>query len=261
MYTPHFKMTSQPFAERLSVDHVLMDERLAQGLARLEFLLQSGTIALLSGRSGVGKSTLIRCFLKQIKPNQVHPVYLFLTPLKDTSFLRQIVTALGEVPKRGKENLFSIILDKTEKIQATTLLVIDEAHLLCPESLTDIRLLVSSAMEEKPPLKVILAGQNNLKMRIRQESHADLAGRISVKIALHPFTRDETVAYIDHQMKTAGASEKIFEQDVKTMIHDFSGGIPREINNIATACLMAAASSKTQKIDTDMLNHVIDECK
>jgi general secretion pathway protein A len=261
MYTPHFKMTSQPFAERLSVDHVLVDERLAQGLARLEFLIQSGTIALVTGQTGVGKSTLIRCFLKQMKPNQVYPVYLYLTPVKDTSFLSQIVTALGEVPKRGKEKLFGIILNKTEKIQATTLLVIDEAHLLSPESLTDVRLLVSSAMDEKPPLKIVLIGQKKLKMRVKQDSHADLNGRISVKIGLHPFTRDETIAYINHQMKTAGSSDKVFEQDVKTMIHDFAGGIPREINNIATACLMAAASAKAQKIDTDILNHVIDEFK
>lgn len=261
MYMPHFKMTSQPFAERIAVDHVLMDERMAEGLARLECLLQNGSIALVTGQTGAGKSTLIRCFLNRMKPNQVCPIYIHFTPVKDTSFLSQIVTALGEVPKRGKEKLFSIILNKAEKIQATTLILVDEAHLLAPESLTDLRLLVSSAMDDAPPLKIVLIGQKQLKAVIRQESHADLAGRVSMKISLYPLTREQTIAYINHQMKTAGASDKVFEQDIKAMIHDIAGGIPREINNIATACLMAAAISKVQKIDTDILNRVIEESK
>lgn len=260
MYT-HFNMTTQPFAERLSVDHLLFDERLARGMAKLEYLLRQGNIALITGQTGIGKSTLIRYFLKQLKPNQAYPVYLYLTPVKDTSFLSAIVSELGEVPRRGKDKLFKIILNKTAKIQATTLLIIDEAHLLSSESLTDLRLLVSSALDDKPPLKIILVGQKKLKMTIQQDSHADLAGRISVWVNLNPLAREETVAYIDHQVTSAGASDSLFEPEVKALIHDFSGGIPRAINNIATACLIAGASLKAQRIDMDILNTVIDELK
>ena len=37
------------------------------------------------------------------------------------------------------------------------IVVLDEAHLIDTEALTDIRLLVSSALDDAPPLKIVLA--------------------------------------------------------------------------------------------------------
>lgn len=65
---------------------------------------------------------------------------------------------------------------------------------------------------------------------------------------LHPF-----------QMRAAGASQKIFETEAKTLIHDYSSGVPRRINNIATACLIQAASKNVQKIPEALVNDTAPE--
>ena len=43
-------------------------------------------------------------------------------------------------------------------------------------------------------------------------------------------------------------SEKLFDPAAKSLIHDYSGGVPLQINNLATACLLAAAAQNASRI-------------
>lgn len=259
MFTTHFKMTQHPFCERTAVKGILKDERISQGLARLNYLATEGTIALLTGPTGVGKSSLLKLFLSSLSRNQFHPLYLHLTRLSAISFLKLIVTRLGEIPKRGKEALFLQILEKAKASELSTLLLVDEAHLLDPDALTDLRLLVSSALEEAPPFKIVLSGQDSLRDQLKRSVHCDLVQRISVRFQLCALSKDQSAAYIDFQMSQAGASQKVFESEVKSLIHDYTGGIPRQINNLATACLIQAAARNTQKINEALFHETLAE--
>lgn len=259
MFTTHFKMSKQPFAERIPVEQILKDDRMAQGLARLEYMISQGTIALITGLTGVGKSILIKLLLSSLPQNQYLPVYIHFTNIKTGSLLNLIVTQLGEVPKQTKERLFLQIIEKAKKTNLIIILIIDEAHFLESNAITDLRLLVSSALDESPPLKIILAGQEKLNNTIKRTTHADFDNRVSVHCAIKPFTKGQTMAYIDYQMVYAGASEKVFEPEVKNMIHEYANGIPRKINNIATTCLINASIQNTQKISLEILNQTMTE--
>ena len=259
MFTTYFKMSTHPFSEDLPVERFLKDERLTQGLARLEYFAKEGRIALITGTTGVGKSSLIRLFVHHLSRHLFLPVYLYLTHVKTTGLLNLIVSALGEMPKRGKDRLFLQILEKTKKTEFTTLLIIDEAQLMEPASLTDLRLLVSSVLGEKPALKLLLSGQETLRHQLKQAARADFVNRICVRYHMPPLTKEQTVSYIDYQLRQAGASEKIFEPEAKDLIHDYAGGIPREVNNIATACLINAATRNLQKITDRLVNETMVE--
>jgi general secretion pathway protein A len=139
------------------------------------------------------------------------------------------------------------------------LIIFDEAHLLNLDALIDIRLLISSAIDDAPPLKVILVGQEPLRQTLRQSSQAALLSRISVRHHLPSLTKVQTVAYIDFQLKQAGGSEKLFEDATKGMIHDYSGGIPRQINNLATACLLAATAENVSRVTEAILQKTLTE--
>jgi len=259
MFTTHFKMTAHPFAEGTPTDRLLKDERLTQGLARLEYLAAAGTLALVTGTTGVGKSSLIKLFLASLSRNRYHPVYVYLTHVAATGLLKLIVSALGESPKHGKDRLFLQILEKARQVEPTTLLVLDEAHLVEPEALTDLRLLVSSVLEDAPPLKIILSGQETLRDQLRRSRHADLVHRISVRYHIPPMAPEQTAAYIDHHMANVGASDRIFDDEAKQLIHDYANGLPRQINNLATACLINAAARNLQKINEQLVNETTAE--
>ena len=187
------------------------------------------------------------------------PVYLHLTHLPAAGLLKLLVGKLGELPRRGKERLFEQILGKAHQVEGSLLLILDEAHLIDGEALTDIRLLVSSALDDAPPLKVVLAGQEPLRQTLRQSLHAALLSRISVRFHLAPLTKEQTASYIDFQMKQAGGSEKLFEEAAKGLIHDYSGGVPRQINNLATACLLQAAAQNAPRVSEAILQQTFSE--
>ena len=179
--------------------------------------------------------------------------------VRAAALLTLVVTQLGDVPRRGKDRLYEQILERAERTEGTLLLVFDEAHLLDAAALTDVRLLISSALDVRPPLKILLAGQETLRATLRRTGHADLLNRVSVRYQLRPLAKDQTTRYIDFQMTQAGGSPKTFDDSVKDLIHDFTGGVPRQINNLATACLLQATARKLPRIDDDLFQQAAQE--
>jgi len=60
-------------------------------------------------------------------------------------------------------------------------------------------------------------------------------------------------------MSAAGAGPKIFDPEAKDLIHDYGGSLPRQLNNIATACLINAAAANLEKINQPMVNQTIGD--
>jgi general secretion pathway protein A len=259
MYLEHFQLASQPFSEHAAATALWQDQRMKEGLARLQFLTEMGELGMVTGPSGVGKSALIKRFLSGLASQQCEAVYCHLTHLPSSGLMKLIATQLGEPPRRGKDRVYEQILERAERAEGALLLIFDEAHLLSSESLTDLRLLISSALDVGPPLKILLAGQDSLRGTMKRTQHADLLNRISVRFQLRPLSKDQTHQYVDFQLSQAGGDPKIFGEEVKDQLHDFTGGLPRAINNLAIACLMQATSRGTARVDQDVFRQATSE--
>ena len=94
---------------------------------------------------------------------------------------------------------------------------------------------------------------------LRRAQHADLVNRISIRYQLRPLTREQTGRYIDFQLSEAGGDLNLFDDSVKASIHDFTGGVPRQINNLATACLLQATVRKVRRIDDELFQQAAGE--
>ena len=258
MFLNHFDLNSHPFAEKPPIEWLLRDEHTDQALARLKFFKEQGAIAVIIGQTGLGKSSLLRLFIHDLPQNRYHPLYLHLTPLNANAFLRLIVIKLGEHPKLGKDRMLLQILERIDQNDKCTIFIIDEAHLIDPKTLTDLRLLISS-IEQEISLKILLCGQENLSRILKRASHADLAHRITLQFIMRPLSNQKTAAYIDYRITKASGSSKIFEPEAKDLIHDYTGGVPRQINNVATACLINAAARGLKIINEALVNETMAE--
>lgn len=258
MFLNHFDLSSHPFTEKPPIQWLLRDEHTDQALARLKFFKEQGAIAVIIGQTGLGKSSLLRLFIHELPQNRYQPLYLHLTPLNANAFLRLIVIKLGEHPKLGKDRMLLQILERINQNDKCTLFIIDEAHLIDPKTLTDLRLLISS-IDEHIPLKILLCGQENLSRILKRASHADLLQRITLQFTMRALSKTQTPAYIDYRLTCAGGKEKIFEAEAKDLIHDYTGGVPRQINNVATACLINAAARGLKIITEALVNETMAE--
>lgn len=259
MYLEHFQLSSQPFSEHAAATALWPDSRMKEGLARLEFFLSMGELGLITGPTGVGKSALIKRFLSKLTPQQCEAVYCHLAHLPSAGLMKLVATQLGEPPRRGKDRVYEQILERAQRAEGTLLLIFDEAHLLTSEALTDLRLLISSALDVGPPLKILLVGQDSLRAVVKRAQHADLLNRISIRYQIRPLSKPQTSQYIDFQISQAGGDAKIFGAEVKDLLHDFTGGVPRAINNLAIACLLQATASELARIDEDVFQRAAAE--
>ena len=106
MYLEHLQLKTQPFAEHAAVAALWQDQRMDEGLARLEYLVQSGQLGLVTGPSGVCKSALLKRFLHGLLPQRCQALYCHLSHLPSAGLLKLVVTQLGETPRRGKERIY-----------------------------------------------------------------------------------------------------------------------------------------------------------
>ena len=59
----------------------------------------------------------------------------------------------------------------------------------------------------------------------------------------------ESAAYLRHHLSLVGRGDPLFADDAVARLHRFSGGVPRALNNAATAALVAAAAEGKALVD------------
>ena len=73
---------------------------------------------------------------------------------------------------------------------------------------------------------------------------AALDQRIATRFTIKPMDLAESAAYLKHHLKLAGRDEPLLADDAIARLHRVSNGLPRALNNAATAALIAAADGK-----------------
>jgi len=154
MFAQAFNLSALPFEEHISAENILVDDRFAQALNRLEYFAGYGLVALMTGPTGVGKSCLISRFLDALPAHRYQPLYLHISRLNAAAMLRMIVAALDEKPSLGKDRLFRQILDKIQGAERSAVIVIDDAHLLNEGTLIDLRMLLSAPQGKQPSITI-----------------------------------------------------------------------------------------------------------
>jgi type II secretory pathway predicted ATPase ExeA len=104
-------------------------------------------------------------------------------------------------------------------------------------------------MDSASPSAAILAGQPTLNRQLRMGMFAALDQRIATRFTIKPMDLAESAAYLRHHLALAGREEALFADDAVARLHRAANGLPRALNNAATAALIAAASHGKDLVD------------
>lgn len=88
---------------------------------------------------------------------------------------------------------------------------------------------------------------------------AALDQRVTVRHHMTGMTAEETAAYIRHHLSLVGRSDTLFSDDAITLIHTYSRGKPRAVNNLALAALLAARINDQPIVDETNARTAITE--
>jgi type II secretory pathway predicted ATPase ExeA len=138
-------------------------------------------------------------------------------------------------------------------------IVCDEAHLLDPTQLEELRLLTNAEMDSASPFALVLLGQPALRSRLRLGSFAALDQRVTLRYAIPPMTAEETASYVAHHLKLVGRSDTLFSDDALSSIHQAGRGLPRAVNNLARQALVAAYANRSAIVDEKAARQAVTE--
>jgi general secretion pathway protein A len=138
--------------------------------------------------------------------------------------------------------------------------IIDEAHLLSPALIEEVRLLLNLDNYPVNVLQIILCGQPELLPLLMKPELMALKQRISVVSRLRALTLIETRAYIAERLHVAGlAGESMFTTPALEEIHRRTNGVPRLINSICDKALSLGQRRQSRKIGADFITDASDE--
>jgi general secretion pathway protein A len=260
MYQSHWGFQSRPFDSRLESNFYYPSESHQAALLKMHYAIETRrSVAVLCGEPGLGKSMLLDTVFSQL-PEFIAPTVRVVYPaMPPDQLLRYIARQIA--PQEGSDTFGGIgnSIETIERIlrhnvsdSQHAVIAIDEAHLLenCG-SLEPLRLLLNLATElakSESAMTLVLSGSPILLSHLAR--HTALEDRVAVRCVLDRFSGQETAAYIQHRLATAGRKKpSMFEDEAISLIQELTLGVPRRINRLCDLALMVAYAQDKSSID------------
>jgi type II secretory pathway predicted ATPase ExeA len=257
----YFGFLKEPFSKEIDTKALYRSKQLQALFERLAQLIHRRGIALITGEIGSGKSTAIRAFASQLDANQYDWVYIDDPTVGLKGIWNSIATQLKLNTQYFKWKLMPTLKNAIEKNfhddNKTTIITIDDAQLLKPAELEEIRLFTNFKIDSYSPLTLILIAQTEFRKLIQLKALEAFSQRLLLAGHLTGITQDEAKPYVQHQLQVAGLNHDFFTDEVIEEIYQHARGRPRLINNLCYECLIECYQQGKKLVDLPTIEKVL----
>jgi len=223
---------------------------------------QMSGLALVVGDIGAGKTTLARKFLDSLDDTCFESALLVILHTRITAdwLLHKIALQVGvPSPPKTKQEILPALFDRLfELFEANrkTVVLVDEAQMLqTREIMEEFRGLLNLEVPSRKLIHFVFFALSEVEDYLRIDP--PLYQRMSMRFALQSLSYEETVEYVLHRLKIAGADNPIFSEAAFELIFHYSKGVPRVINTICENCLFEAFLLKNEFISRALTMEVV----
>jgi len=210
--------------------------------------------ALLIGEPGVGKTCVLRALRLRLGNEGFRLTYCHNATLGRRDFYRQLCQAIGLAPKATAASLFYALSTHVQELAGSSVhpvFLLDEAHLLHPDVLGHLHILLNYEWDSRALLSIVLIGLPELRDRFSLSCFRPLYSRLHARLAVDAVSEADTTEYVRFRLRRAGCERDIFAPDALSLLHEVSGGVYRDIDRIASLAMRAAAKTKQKLVSRD----------
>jgi type II secretory pathway predicted ATPase ExeA len=262
MYKEHFGLEKALFSDGIVRDSdVFFGPRQQLVAANLKIALSTrDSIAVLSGPEGVGKTTLASHAVRSAT-TRLALGWLGSAPLTPHELLEQLLTEFDLSPYKSSrvERLqnWRQFLAEMSITDTRVCVLVENAQDLEPEILRHLGALTSADPNGCPGANIVLTCPALPRELLDAPGLESIKQRIRLSCRLEPLNARDVDAYLHHRAELAGSSfERIFAPQAGAMLHRYSGGIIRVINNLCETALTVAATRREALLTPDLIMRV-----
>ncbi len=262
-YLMYWGLTDPPFAKGIPCKNLTVTNDLKQGIQCLSPIKDRGGFAVLSGKPGLGKTTLLRKFVDDLPKGLFKVVYLNYTTVNGAEFFRSLATSLGLDPVNKRlVNYYNIkerLKDLRTKDRVMPIIIVDEAQYLGKDILIDIPLWMSFEMDSQDYAGLLLSGTPLLVNKLNMAQYDALRDRIGHFYEISGMSRDEAHTFVYDRMKLAGGTGQVFTDSAIDIAYESSNGSIRRLSNIMNYALMIGCSNGVREINPKIIQQAMEE--
>jgi type II secretory pathway predicted ATPase ExeA len=266
MYLDFYGLHKEPFNITPDPEFLYLSESHKGALGSIIYGIEKkkGFVAI-TGGVGVGKTMIVRSYLEQTRDSGLKAVYVFNPNLSFKGLLKLMYQELGlTMPRSGDpvDLVFRLYVGIVKEFKEgnTVALIVDEAQNMPIETLENLRMLSNLETIKEKLIQIVLVGQPEFDRILDKPELKQLQQRISVRTSIAPLSREESAAYIQHRLVTAGLMDRqIFDDGALKLIIREAQGIPRSINILCDSALVTGCGYGKKPVTRAIVKEVITD--
>lgn len=263
MYDEHYGLNGRPF--QLTPDPAFWFDTSThrKAMAYLGYGLSQGEgFIVITGSPGAGKTTLVGHLMDTIDRERLNVIRIVTTQVQSEDLLHLVAQGLGaDTTGLAKAQTLAAIekgLHAVARSGKRTLLIVDEAQALPMESLEELRMLSNFQAGGYPLLQIFLLGQPEFRTLFADPRLEQLRQRVIAMHQLDPMGLEELEPYLIHRLTVVGwAGNPRFDEGAIAAIHEWSGGIPRKVNQLTGRVMLFGAIEQIETFSAADVETVI----
>ena len=267
MFETFYKLSTNPFRLTPDPKFCFRHPSYNQANAYLEYALRLGEgFIMVTGRPGIGKTTLVEVFLTEIEQSEVIAARIASANVEAADLLRVVAYSYG-IDVAGLDKATVLLHLEQFFVRQTRagkriLLIIDEAQGLPHVALEELRLLADLQKDSRPLLQLFLVGQEKLRSLMREPDMEQFQQRVIGVCHLEPLGLEETRSYMEHRLRTAGwKGDPELTGAAVLSLYKYSKGVPRHVNKICTRLLLHGMLEEKHDLDKEDVLTVAEELR
>lgn len=257
MYKPYYDLLFDPFQLRHESAFFWAGKWHTSILEELRAaILEKRGFYTLTSPEGYGKTCLTEALVERLE-ERVESSFITLKNDNIISFFNTILTGFGVGTKVATKIQFYLqITDCLQKIRHRNrigFLVVDNAHFLSQELLEELRHVSNIENDGVKLINVLLVGNEGVNELLKETQNSALRQKVMFHSDIPPLSDVEIQEYVEHRLRVAGATAKIFSDNALKQLAIYTDGVFKVLNVLCDTALSLGCKRGAKTIDDQII--------